>query len=1323
MKAKKTGLIIAIAASVAVIAGAVAAAVLFIKPASEPEPTAASDEVTQAADEQVHENIDGIDWYDPSGSEFVLTDADMLYDLQTLSYHYDFAGQTIKLGADIIVNRGDCAAWKENAPERSWSPIRGFAGTFDGCGHTISGLYANTQNEPLALFSGAETGAIIRDFRLENSLFINFGSVGTASIASASGGTYERIYSNVVLINEFGQAGGLFSRQKGRIVASECWFDGSITSGYRRIGGIADWADGDEMVLDHCLSTGSLTCTWPSAASHLGGLVGSVMNSARLVINDCFSGGRISVRNLYSTGSVLGYTDSASNATIINTFCTLEQCEFPVSLQAANVTGGPVPIVEKDLAGIGAYKWTDLDFENYWACAESSMPVLKCFAKAPLDTAGVEKAVAYDWYDDMKDEFVITTIPELYAFALMSYNTDYAGKTVKLAADLTLNEGDPHDWIKAAPELRWYPVNNFAGIFDGQSHSISGVYVFGENAQGFFGRTKGTAFIKNFSLKDSLIHSRGKSLLNTDLSLSGAIVGRGGGMLDGVYTNAVVYGEGSQIGGMFGQINLSGMITTINNCWFDGELIEPDPEIGYMAGGLIGGLALGTVNISHCLVSGTITTSVNKGSMAGGFVGLTMNDAILNISDSLFTGKLDTANPYYVGGTIGVVRGKNKVTINKCYARYGSMQDAQGEYVSLNISVASAQVSGGAAPVIERYLKGTKAYQWTELNFDRYWSVREDDYPVPSVFYRGDAVSTDGLERLVSTEWYDPEAESLTISSRKDFIGFIMLSYGTDFAGKTVELGSSIKLSSDPYNRTVQLMPIDNFAGTFDGHGRTISGLYQHGKNLMGLFRRTDKTAVVKNLRLTNSFIEVDGYGKNRLAYAGAISAQGGGTFRNIYTDAYILSHGYGTGGMFGRFNIEKTTNRLSSLWFDGMLEADDPEYGYVCGGLVAQLLLGKTEISHCLFSGTIKTAVANKGSKVGGLVGWAWNQSEAVVNDCLSAGKLVCNNNYYKGAVLGTLYAKNPFTIKNTFAESTVALDNSGKFISAATHADAVNGELSGQALPVIKERLIGINGYKWTTLDFDNYWTAREGACPAPKSLAGSGLSTASAERMIDTSWYSQDKKEYTIDSVKALMGFQMLSFADSFAGKTVKLGADINMNPGWTAGSKAPENGFTPIENFAGTFDGQGHTLSGVYVDGGSGTGVGLIKALRGGTVKDLKLTNSYIKGSGVDIAAVAGQSYGGTFERVYTDAVIETASSAGIGGILGTARGENTVTMRECQFDGRIKCTVEESGGRLGGLCATVVNSGTVLNAENCLVSGRIEANMNMTIGGITALSFQ
>lgn len=72
-------------------------------------------------------NKAGIEWYKESGETFTIKTVDELYDLAFLSDFYDFKGQTIKLGADLVINEGNASDWEQTPPERQWFPIQGFA--------------------------------------------------------------------------------------------------------------------------------------------------------------------------------------------------------------------------------------------------------------------------------------------------------------------------------------------------------------------------------------------------------------------------------------------------------------------------------------------------------------------------------------------------------------------------------------------------------------------------------------------------------------------------------------------------------------------------------------------------------------------------------------------------------------------------------------------------------------------------------------------------------------------------------------------------------------------------------------------------------------------------------------------------------------------------------------------------------------------------------------------------------------------------------------------------------------------------------------------
>lgn len=128
---------------------------------------------------------------------------------------------------------------------------------------------------------------------------------------------------------------------------------------------------------------------------------------------------------------------------------------------------------------------------------------------------------------------------------------------------------------------------------------------------------------------------------------------------------------------------------------------------------------------------------------------------------------------------------------------------------------------------------------------------------------------------------------------------------------------------------------------------------------------------------------------------------------------------------------------------------------------------------------------------------------------------------------------------------------------------------------------------------------------------SVLAVNVSAADGALTPDTTWYTDHKEETDlyIDDAADLLGFAALlagqigndtvladaaAEAKIFTGKTVRLRADIDLNPGWIAGSRTeaigdaqgqlivPANVWAAVNGhgFTGMFDGDGHTVSGLY-----------------------------------------------------------------------------------------------------------------------------------------------
>ena len=230
------------------------------------------------------------------------------------------------------------------------------------------------------------------------------------------------------------------------------------------------------------------------------------------------------------------------------------------------------------------------------------------------------------WYDEALNEYVISSKEQLYGFADLSQSTNFAGKTIKLGGDIVVNEGEAAEWEKEAPELEWIAIHQFAGVFDGQGYTISGLYARASTeALGMFATTEQSCVIKNLQIKNSYFQGKTKEGI-------GGIVGNGSGAFEKIYCDTIIDGLGYHCGGIIG-IAQDG--THISECWYEGNVLAKGDS-----GGIIGCFAGGEGSIRHSLNNAEVTTSSRRrsGTATGGLIGLCKGD--VEVEDSLNAGHI-----------------------------------------------------------------------------------------------------------------------------------------------------------------------------------------------------------------------------------------------------------------------------------------------------------------------------------------------------------------------------------------------------------------------------------------------------------------------------------------------------------------------------------------------------------------------------------------------------------------------------------------------------------------------------------------------------------
>lgn len=178
----------------------------------------------------------------------------------------------------------------------------------------------------------------------------------------------------------------------------------------------------------------------------------------------------------------------------------------------------------------------------------------------------------------------------------------------------------------------------------------------------------------------------------------------------------------------------------------------------------------------------------------------------------------------------------------------------------------------------------------------------------------------------------------------------------------------------------------------------------------------------------------------------------------------------------------------------------------------------------------------------------------------------------------------------------------------------------------------------------------------------------------------------------------------------GGTVKLLRDVELTGTW-----APVG--TSSEPFKGTFDGDGHKITGLKIT--SGSYIGLFGYVgEGAEIKNVNLVGANVFGE-KRVGALIGQIKGNaTVSNCTVDSTSHvTGSDSNTGGLIGEAAGGITVKLEKLINYATVMNTENNGPSRAAGIIAQVT-SGANVTITNCVNNGAITTN-NGYAGGIVA----
>ena len=878
-----------------------------------------------------------------------------------------------------------------------------------------------------------------------------------------------------------------------------------------------------------------------------------------------------------------------------------------------------------------------------------------------------------DWHNYEQTTFEISTAEQLAGLAqLVNDGTNFSGKTIKLTADIDLNN------------QAWTPIGNengvdaelvFSGTFDGDGYTVSGLNVPDTYFPGLFGQISTNAKVQNLIVKGSV----------TGGGVAFDIWGEAAGVAaynDGYIQNCGFYG--TVTGSSDGSVSVYGLTGgvgggTVKNCWYF-------KEVGSGADDVCGGPATNCVMISSAdpMKAAKLETLKTAAPDTGKVWSWKAGDAYPTLIDPP---KTITMQPIFPDCAAVVTAGETVLNAENKYTC-----EVTGDTVTIT-------VSGSGEPIYCTANEGENAYTTEGENANltelKSGSTTFNKNDLPKTYYYG----TEEDFRLLAAWNSAVSGKNVSITEANQLKALArMVNSGKDsMAGKTIMLGADIRLNNDAVPTSGnQWTPIGTeknpFKGTFTGYSR--SGGYAAISGLSG-----DLFGVVDNSKTKIQYVTISG-GKGRLV--GELKS---GTVEKCMSTAKVTGAG---GGLVGT-----STGTVKNSYY----------YNENCKNIVA--VSGDGTITNCYYLADTSTwgQTGDTGARTeaefkAGRVTWELNGKDAVyrynVTTYWSMGEndLPCLETY------NAVYELT-LTVNGTLPEG-ASLQLGDASIKVLT---------DGNTQYVYRANSYGAPMVPVSAEVPDGYQVMYSPNAPTNGKFKIDGFTKANNYYTVefvkgDISWYeaNKDSKSYAFKTTDELVGFSLLvngstGTRENFEGWTLTLADNINLDGiAWTPIGQS--------NAFSGTFDGKGHTIEDMSANVTSGY-AGLFGNVRG-TVKNVQVTGSVTASGKVRaVGGIVGYSAGGTVQNCLSKVnILAPQVNCPVGGVVGESSNkpnDNTAssTVNLCWNEGTVTGGSDSTGGIVGknskGAVTNCANFGEVKGsstASGIVGSGAVANSYNL-----------
>jgi len=753
----------------------------------------------------------------------------------------------------------------------------------------------------------------------------------------------------------------------------------------------------------------------------------------------------------------------------------------------------------------------------------------------------------------------------------------------------------------------------------------------------------------------------------------GGLVGDNSGHISASYCTGIVNGDdyiGGLVGGNGGRITTSYSVGTTTG----------QDQVGGFVGGNWGIIAL---NYS--------TGPVDGDEYVGGLVGYNWDSVIASYSASTVNGHK------YVGGFVGMNAGDIDVSYSIGLVtgddRVGGFLGAGGANACFWDAEASGQATSPAGTgVTTAQMQDADTYlnaRWdfvdeTHNGTCDYWQMSADDYP--RLHYRatdgpmmpeGSGTTDDPYlirdARELGTVWFEPAAH--------------------------YRLATSLDLSEISWSTA----PIPWFWGTFDGNGQVIRNLHVRGGGRLGLIAELRPGAAISDLVM--EAVDVKGTGD----CVGGLVGQNRGS----------ITSSYSTGAVSGYRNVGGLVGENGENWSLDALLAHCDSNAFVTGQWYVGGLAGRNNgtVTRCQSSSTVFGDYS-----IGGLIG---RNGVGPVTECYSIGAV------HGGNTCGGLVGENGYgTIAYSYSLAAVTGDytigglvgymgfwdmwpdsSERSVLFGCYSAGAVAGECGGLVAASDGSGLVFENASFWDVESSGQSTSAEGTGLPTvemqdPNALIAAGWDFVGRPDGPHDIWIESEGGGYPIlwwqvspePSLPEFSGGTGEPNAPYLIATTEDLNS-IGHNPRLmkahfklVSDLDFTDSRFYPIGNsygyswndvcaYEGVFDGNGHTVSHVTIEGEGRLGV-FVALGSTAVVRDLGIIDVNVTGSSDRVGGLVGSS-DGTVLRCCTTGVIRGGQF--VGGLVGSNGGDVVDSYSACTVSG------ERCVGGLIGYCGQAVRN--------------------------------